>query len=78
MKLTELNPKQRAQLAKLVPTSADVLRHIATGARQPSAAMASAIERAAKKMKLDIQRETLCAACGLCELARAARKKGKS
>jgi DNA-binding transcriptional regulator YdaS (Cro superfamily) len=78
MKLSELTPKQRAKLATLVPTSADVLRHIATGARQPSATMASAIERAAKKMKLEIQREALCTACGACELARLARKKGKS
>jgi DNA-binding transcriptional regulator YdaS (Cro superfamily) len=77
MDLSDLTPKQRAKLAEAVPTSPDVLRHIANGARQPSAAMAGAIERAAKKLKLDIRRESLCAACGRCELAQAARKKGK-
>lgn len=77
MKLSDMTPKQRAALAELVPTSPDVLRHIASGARQPSASMASAIERAAKKLKVTVRREDLCDACGRCELARIARKKGK-
>lgn len=77
MKISDLTPKQRATLAPLVPTSPDVLRHIASGARQPSAAMAGAIEVAAKKIGLPLRREDLCAACGNCSLARAARKKGK-
>lgn len=77
MKLEDLDSKQRAQLAKKLKTSPGVLLHLKSGFRKASADMASRIERAARSLGWDIQRESLCEACKKCELAKAARGNGK-
>lgn len=74
VKLQDLTPKQRNALADRMKMNRDALRHIASGYRGASAEMAIKIERAATKMGLPIQRESLCAACGGCEFAKKARK----
>lgn len=74
MKLKNLTPAQRNALADKMKMNRDALRHISTGYRGASAEMAIKIERAATRMGFAIQRESLCAACGGCELARKARK----
>jgi hypothetical protein len=74
MKLNELSPKVRNTLADRMKMNRDALRHIASGHRGASAEMAIKIERAALRMGIPIQRESLCAACGGCELAKKARK----
>jgi hypothetical protein len=73
-KLTEVTIAQRRRIAALAGTSDAVVRHIQSGARQASSTMAIKIERAAKRIGLDVPRESLCAACGGCDLARKARK----
>ena len=72
-KLTDIDPATRKQLAGRAKTSDRMLQHIQVGRRQPSAMMAIRIERAAKKLGLDIRRESLCSACRGCDLAKRAR-----
>jgi len=74
MRLIDLTREQLERLAAAVGTSYDTMRHYARGRRGVSAAKAIVIEKAAKRMRLDVQREDLCAACSGCELARKARK----
>jgi DNA-binding transcriptional regulator YdaS (Cro superfamily) len=74
MKLSDITVAQRKRIAALAKTSDGALRHIQAGRRQASADMAIAVERAAKRVGLEIKREDLCAACGGCELARKARR----
>lgn len=73
MHLKDLTPAQRKRLAALAKTTDGSLRQMQTR-RRPSASMALRIERAAKRMGLDIRREDLAAGCDSCEFARACRK----
>lgn len=72
-KLADITPETRRAIAVRAKTSDRMLQHIQVGRRQPSAMMAIRIERAAKKLGLDIRRESLCSACRGCDLARKAR-----
>lgn len=74
MKLSQLTPTQVTRLARLLGTTVNALRHAVKGRRGVSAERAIAIERAAKRMGLDIRREGLSAACQGCEFAKACRK----
>lgn len=74
MKLTDLTTEQRKRVADLAGSTDDSLRHIQRGRQPVSARLAIAIEKAAKKVGLDVRRESLCAACGGCDLAKKARK----
>lgn len=69
-RLSNLTPEQRRSLATLVPTSEATLRQYGYGTRQPSAAMAIRIEKAAEKIGLSIPRSGLAAGCATCEYAR--------
>lgn len=73
MKLSELTPAQLKRLAALAKTSYDSLRHVTAGRRGASSEMAIRIERAARRMKLDLRREDLNAGCAGCEFARKCR-----
>jgi hypothetical protein len=75
MKITDLTPEVRQKIADLLELGSDaVLRHIQTGRRKASAAMAVRIEKAAKRVGVDLPRESLCETCRKCDLAKAARK----
>jgi len=74
MKLKDLTPTQRAAIAKHAKLNADSVRQLSTGYRGASAKTAIRIERAAKKLGLEITRESLCDGCSMCEFAKAARK----
>lgn len=70
--------RQRAVLAKKMRVSLGTLDHIASGLRQPSADMARRIEEAGVKLGGPVTvRESLCKACGRCELAKVARRAKK-
>lgn len=73
-KLTDIGPETRRAIAARAKTSDRMLQHIQVGRRQPSAMMAIRIERAAKKLGLDIRRESLCSACRGCEAVKAWRE----
>jgi hypothetical protein len=75
MNIRDITPEQRRRIAELAKTTEGSLRHVQFGRRQASAEMAIRIEAAAAKCGLKIKRESLCAACGGCTLARAARRK---
>jgi DNA-binding transcriptional regulator YdaS (Cro superfamily) len=74
MKFEDITVGQRKRIASLMGTSDGSLRHVHAGRRQASAETAIRIERAAKRIGLDIKRESLCEACGRCDLAKKARK----
>lgn len=74
MKIHKLTPTQVAEIAPLVPTTRDSLRHVVTGRRGVSADKAIAIEKAAGKVGLSITRESLNAGCAKCEFARQCRR----
>lgn len=78
MKLKDLTVAQRKRLASLAKISDGGLRHAQTGRRNLSADAAIKLERAAKRIGLDLPREGLCAACGKCELAKIARGPAQS
>lgn len=73
MNLRILTPTQLKRLAALAKTSYDSLRHVASGRRGASAEMAIRIERAAKRMRLDVRREELNSGCRGCEFAKKCR-----
>lgn len=72
--LKSLTTDQRRAVADSAGVLDDSLRLVQHGHRNMSAKQAIRIERAAKKVGVDLRREDLCAACGGCEFARAARK----
>lgn len=75
MKITDLTPPVRRKLAGLMGLASDgLLRHIQTGRRKASAETAGRIEKAARKLGVEIQRESLCETCRKCDLAKVARK----
>lgn len=76
MKLSDTTPEQQKRIAALMggTTTYNSLRHIAAGRVGASASMAVAIERAAKRIGLDIPRESLNAGCRGCEFAKTCRK----
>jgi len=73
MKLSDLTPKQTQELAPLVPTTPETMRQYVSGRRGVSSVRAIAIEKAAKKMGLDIRRETMNDGCAKCEFAKTCR-----
>ena len=74
MKIKDLTPEQRRRIATLAKTTDGALRHVQSGRRQASADMAIRVEAAAKRVGLSLPRESLCSACGGCDLAKRARK----
>lgn len=67
--LSELSPKERAELAERSGITPGMLRQYANGHRTPSAERAIRIERAAKTMRLYIPRSSMAAGCATCEYA---------
>ena len=65
-----LSPAGKQRIAKKANTSVGTLRQYATGRRNVSAEKAALIEKASAGT---IKRETLCKACGACDLAKIAR-----
>lgn len=78
IRMKDTTRRERAALAKKMRVALGTLDHIAGGLRQPSADMARRIEEATIKLgwPAPITRESLCSACGKCELAKTARKVG--
>jgi transcriptional regulator with XRE-family HTH domain len=74
MTLTDLPPKVRNQLADKAGVSRGTLRHVAAGRRNVSSEAAIVLEKAAKKMGLDLRREDMARGCQVCEFARRCRK----
>jgi hypothetical protein len=70
MRLSDLTPKQLRALALASGTSYDTLRHVASGRRGMSAEKAIVTEKAARRLRIDIRREDLAAACAGCEYAK--------
>lgn len=74
MNLIDLTPTQLKRLAALAKTTYGTLRHVAAGRRGMSSEAAIRIERGAKRMGLDVRRESLNAGCEMCEFAKACRR----
>lgn len=66
--LLPLSPVARSRVARKAKTSPAMLSQYAHGHRQMSAAKAAMVEKAT-----GVPRESLCAACGKCDLAVAGR-----
>jgi transcriptional regulator with XRE-family HTH domain len=77
MKLTDLPPKIRNQLADKAGVSRGTLRHVAAGRRNVSSEAAITLERAAWRIGLDLRREDMARGCASCEFARRCRMKEK-
>lgn len=78
MKISELDPTQIRRLAALAKCSPGSLRHVSQGRRGVSSEMAIRLERAARRMGLDLRRETMNTGCATCEFARNCRKVTKN
>jgi DNA-binding transcriptional regulator YdaS (Cro superfamily) len=74
MNISDLSPKDRKRLAALAGVSEGSLRHVAHGRRHVSSTTAILLERAAKRMGIDLRREQMARGCDVCEFARACRK----
>lgn len=74
MKLKDVTVAQRHQIADNAGVDREVLRHLQAGRRPVGPAVAGRIEKAAKRIGLDIRRESMCEACRGCDLAKKARK----
>ena len=72
--IRRLTPEQLRQLSTKSSISYDMLRHYARGRRGIKSLTAILIERAARKLGLDIRREDLNSGCAKCEFAKACRK----
>lgn len=72
--IIDITPEQVRQLADLIPTSVNSLRHVVSGVHGVSALRAIEIEHAAAKIGLHIPRESLNSGCAKCEFAAACRK----
>ncbi|CAB4199164.1 hypothetical protein UFOVP1326_24 [uncultured Caudovirales phage] len=66
--LAPMSPTVRKRVARTAKTSSAMLSQYANGHRTMSAAKAALVEKAT-----GVPRESLCAACGACDLARMAR-----
>lgn len=73
MKLTDLIPGQIKRLAALVGCNPDSLRHVKMGRRALSAEMAIKVEKAGRRLKLNLRREDMNSGCAKCEFARKCR-----
>jgi hypothetical protein len=73
-KITDLTADVLRKLSTLSGISYDMLRHYASGRRGTKSLTAIKIERAARRLRLDIRREDLNNGCAQCEFARACRK----
>ena len=78
--LTRATPAQRARHAKLAGTSTNYLYQLASGHRSARADLARDLELASMKVSREVEhalpilwRTDLCAACGACEHAKAAK-----
>ena len=74
IKITDLTANVLRKLSALSGISYDMLRHYASGRRGVKSLTAIRIERAARRLRLDIRREDLNNGCAQCEFARACRK----
>ena len=74
MKLIDLTPIQRRRLAALAGCSEGSLRHASAGRRGISSHMAIRLERAAKRMGVELHREDMNVGCKTCEFAKRCRK----
>ncbi len=72
--LRDLTAEQLKKLAPLAKTTYGTLRQVAAGRRSLSASMAIDVERAAKRIGINLPREQHASACAKCEFARACRK----
>lgn len=72
--IRRLTAEQLRQLSAKSGISYDMLRHYARGRRGIKSLTAIKIERAARRLRLDIRREDLNNGCAQCEFARACRK----
>ncbi len=72
--IRRLTAEQLRQLSAKSGISYDMLRHYASGRRGTKSLTAIKIERAARRLRLDIRREDLNNGCAQCEFARACRK----
>lgn len=73
-KITDLTADVLRKLSALSGISYDMLRHYARGRRGIKSLTAIKIEKAARKLRLDIRREDLNTGCAQCEFARVCRK----
>jgi hypothetical protein len=73
-KITDLTADVLRKLSTLSGINYDMLRHYASGRRGAKSLTAIKIERAARRLRLDIRREDLNNGCAQCEFARACRK----
>ncbi len=74
LKLSDLTTAALHRVSALSGISYDMLRHYASGRRGTKSLTAIKIERAARRLRLDIRREDLNNGCAQCEFARACRK----
>ncbi len=73
-KITDLTADVLRKLSTLSGISYDMLRHYARGRRGIKSLTAITIEKAARKIGLDLRREDLNSGCARCEFARSCRK----
>lgn len=74
--ISSLTYKQLGRLAPLAKTSQDSLRGYQNGSRKMSSEMAIRVERAGKRIGLNLPRELHANGCAQCEFARICRKEG--
>lgn len=72
--IRRLTAEQLRQLSAKSGISYDMLRHYARGRRGIKSLTAINIEKAARKIGLDLRREDLNSGCARCEFARSCRK----
>lgn len=72
--VADLSVDELKKLAVLSKASYMTLRHFAAGRRQMSSTMAIEVERAGKRMGLNLPRELHANGCRRCEFARQCRK----
>ena len=74
MKITDITAEQARKIAALLAITTNAFRAVVKGRRGTSSLRAIAIEKAAKRIGLDIRRESLNAGCAKCEFAKRCRK----
>lgn len=76
-RLADLNAQQLKKLAPLAKTTYGTLRQVAAGHRSLSSMAAIAVEKAGRRIGLNLPRELHANGCATCEFARACRKELK-
>jgi hypothetical protein len=74
--ISGLTHRQLGRLAPLAKTTQGSLRGYQNGMRRMSAEMAIRVEKAAKRLGLNLPRELHAGGCSTCEFARICRKEG--